>query len=109
MMLLATDRLIFEPAASARTVVPLNRGTLVEMAVSESCLAVRADHVAYVELMLTSLTCSCVELSTPHVVCPVTESVRVSAQALEETTAATGRLEGAIASLRNEISVFRLG
>ena len=27
----------------------------------------------------------------------------------EETTAATGRLEGAIASLRNEISVFRLG
>ena len=39
----------------------------------------------------------------------LTESVRVSAQALEETTAATGRLEGAIASLRNEISVFRLG
>jgi methyl-accepting chemotaxis protein WspA len=39
----------------------------------------------------------------------LTESVRVSARALEETTAATGRLEGAIASLRNEISVFRLG
>jgi methyl-accepting chemotaxis protein len=39
----------------------------------------------------------------------LTESVRVSAQALEETTAATGRLEGAIAMLRNEISVFRLG
>jgi methyl-accepting chemotaxis protein WspA len=38
----------------------------------------------------------------------LTESVRVSAQALEETTAATGRLEGAIAMLRNEISVFRL-
>ena len=46
MMLLATDRLMFEPPASARTVVPLNRGTLVEMTVSESCLAVRADCVA---------------------------------------------------------------
>ena len=34
---LATDRLMFEPAASVRTVVPLNRGTLVEMTVSESC------------------------------------------------------------------------
>jgi len=39
----------------------------------------------------------------------LTESVRVSAQALAETTAATSRLEGAIALLRNEISVFRLG
>jgi hypothetical protein len=28
---------------------------------------------------------------------------------LAETTAATSRLEGAIALLRNEISVFRLG
>jgi hypothetical protein len=60
MTLLATDRSMFEPAASARTVVPLNRGTLVEMTVSESCLAVRADCVAYVELMSTPATWSAV-------------------------------------------------
>jgi uncharacterized protein YerC len=51
---------MFEPAASARTVVPLNSGTLVEMTVSESCLAVRADCVAYVELMSTPATWSAV-------------------------------------------------
>ena len=38
----------------------------------------------------------------------LTESVRVSAQALEETTSATHRLEGAIDELRNEISTFKL-
>ena len=74
MALLATDRLMFEPAASARTVVPLNRGTLVEMTVSESCLAVRADCVAYVELMSTPATWSAVAFSVTQVVCPVTES-----------------------------------
>lgn len=39
----------------------------------------------------------------------LTDSVRVSAQALEETQAATHRLESAIDALRNEISTFRLG
>lgn len=38
----------------------------------------------------------------------LTESVRVSVQALEETTSATHRLEGAIDELRGEISTFRL-
>jgi methyl-accepting chemotaxis protein WspA len=38
----------------------------------------------------------------------LTESVRVSARALEETTTATQRLEGAIEVLRNEISLFNL-
>jgi len=38
----------------------------------------------------------------------LTDSVRVSAQALDETTSATQRLEGAIDELRNEISSFRL-
>jgi hypothetical protein len=38
----------------------------------------------------------------------LTESVRVSAQALEETTSATHRLEGAIDELRAEISAFKL-
>lgn len=38
----------------------------------------------------------------------LSESVRVSAQALEETRAATHRLEGAIAELRSEISAFRV-
>jgi methyl-accepting chemotaxis protein len=38
----------------------------------------------------------------------LTDSVRVSAQALDETTHATQRLEGAIDELRNEISTFRL-
>jgi hypothetical protein len=38
----------------------------------------------------------------------LTDSVRVSAQALDETTHATQRLEGAIDELRNEISAFRL-
>ena len=38
----------------------------------------------------------------------LTDSVRVSVQALEETTQATHRLEGAIDELRNEISAFRL-
>lgn len=37
------------------------------------------------------------------------ESVRVSAESLEETRAATHRLEGAIDELRAEISAFRLG
>ena len=55
MMLLATDKSMFEPAANARTVLPLNRGTLVEMAVSESCLATRAGCVAYVELIVDTV------------------------------------------------------
>ena len=38
----------------------------------------------------------------------LTDSVRVSAQALDETTSATQRLEGAIDELRSEISSFRL-
>jgi len=38
----------------------------------------------------------------------LTESVRVSARALEETTTATQRLEGAIEVLRKEIALFRL-
>jgi methyl-accepting chemotaxis protein WspA len=38
----------------------------------------------------------------------LTDSVRVSAQALEETTSATQRLEGAIDELRSEISNFKL-
>jgi methyl-accepting chemotaxis protein WspA len=38
----------------------------------------------------------------------LTESVRVSVQALEETTSATHRLEGAIEELRNEITIFKL-
>jgi len=38
----------------------------------------------------------------------LTDSVRVSAQALEETQAATHRLESAIDELRHEISTFRL-
>jgi methyl-accepting chemotaxis protein WspA len=38
----------------------------------------------------------------------LTDSVRVSAQALDETTSATQRLEGAIDELRNEISSFKL-
>jgi methyl-accepting chemotaxis protein WspA len=38
----------------------------------------------------------------------LTESVRISVQALEETTSATHRLEGAIDELRGEISTFRL-
>ena len=37
------------------------------------------------------------------------ESVRVSAESLEETRAATHRLESAIDELRSEISAFRLG
>ena len=73
--MLATERLIFEPTASAPTVAPLNTGTLVEMAVSESCWVARADCGAHVEFMLLPLTCSCVALSTPHVVFPVTERV----------------------------------
>ena len=44
------------------------------MTVSESCLAVRADCVAYVDLMSTPATWSAVAFSVPHVVCPVTES-----------------------------------
>lgn len=39
----------------------------------------------------------------------LTESVRVSAHSLEETRAATHRLESAIDELRGEISTFRLG
>jgi methyl-accepting chemotaxis protein WspA len=39
----------------------------------------------------------------------LTESVRVSAHALEQTTSATHRLEGAIDELRNEIALFKLG
>ncbi|MEY2697301.1 MAG: hypothetical protein RL333_1439 [Pseudomonadota bacterium] len=39
----------------------------------------------------------------------LTESVRVSAQSLDETRAATHRLEAAIDELRSEISAFRLG
>lgn len=39
----------------------------------------------------------------------LTESVRVSAHSLEETRAATHRLEAAIDELRSEISAFRLG
>ena len=38
----------------------------------------------------------------------LTESVRVSARALEQTTSATQRLEGAIEVLRNEIALFKL-
>jgi methyl-accepting chemotaxis protein len=38
----------------------------------------------------------------------LTDSFRVSAQALDETTSATQRLEGAIDELRNEISSFKL-
>lgn len=38
----------------------------------------------------------------------LTDSVRVSAQALDETTHATQRLEGAIDELRNEISSFKI-
>jgi methyl-accepting chemotaxis protein WspA len=38
----------------------------------------------------------------------LTESARVSVQALEETSAATQRLEGAISELRNEIAIFKL-
>ena len=38
----------------------------------------------------------------------LTESVRVSVQALDETTSATHRLESAIDELRDEISIFRL-
>lgn len=38
----------------------------------------------------------------------LTESARISAQALEETSAATQRLEGAIGELRKEISIFKL-
>ena len=38
----------------------------------------------------------------------LTDSVRVSAQALDETTSATQRLEGAIDELRSEISSFKL-
>jgi len=38
----------------------------------------------------------------------LTESVRVSARALEQTTSATQRLEGAIEVLRNEITLFKL-
>lgn len=38
----------------------------------------------------------------------LTESVRVSAQSLDETRTATHRLESAIDELRNEISTFRL-
>jgi len=34
--------------------------------------------------------------------------VRVSARALEQTTSATQRLEGAIEVLRNEITLFKL-
>ncbi len=39
----------------------------------------------------------------------LTESVRVSAHSLDETRAATHRLEAAIDELRSEISAFRLG
>lgn len=38
----------------------------------------------------------------------LTESARISAQALEETNAATQRLEGAIGELRKEIAIFKL-
>jgi methyl-accepting chemotaxis protein WspA len=38
----------------------------------------------------------------------LTASVRISVQALEATTAATQRLEGAIDELRNEIALFKL-
>ena len=38
----------------------------------------------------------------------LTESIRISMQALEQTTHATHRLEGAIGELRNEIAAFKL-
>ena len=38
----------------------------------------------------------------------LTESVRISAQALDATTTATHRLESAIDELRNEIAIFKL-
>ena len=67
MMSLATDMLMFEPAARVRTVLPLSNGVLVDTAVSASCLSPRAVCVAYVELMLTPPTWSADAFSVPKV------------------------------------------
>ena len=57
---LATDRPIFDPAASDLTVVPDSSCVPVVAFVSMFCLPLRADCVAYVELMSVPLTWSAV-------------------------------------------------